>query len=193
MALSDGRENEFGAKISVTRRGALVLLSGALMTHATLGNPRQNEALATSLNYGLMDALEEHGQWAAGLSWADDIHQSMGAKVTVVARGTALGHDSAATATGLALQRLDLSGHPPDGAVVVVYGKPGVLRLRDAHSAYQMVRSSLRSGAYCAYSPLFEERPDAHMTAEVTLGWHVHSPRADPLVSSPSVQPKESS
>ncbi len=174
MALSDGRENEFGAKISVTRRRALVLLAGALMTHATLGNPRQNGVLATSLNYGLMDALEEHGQWAADLSWADDIHQSIGAKVTVVARGIASGNDSAATATGLALQGLIQSEYPPDGAVVVVYGRPGVLRLRDAHSAYRMVRSSLRPGAYCAYSPLFEERLGDHITAEVTLGWRIH-------------------
>ena len=162
------------SKLTVTRRRALVLLAGALTTRATLGNPPwQNEALATSLKHGLIDALEEHGQWATGLSWADDIHKSMGAKVTVVARETTSGNDSAATATELALQRLILRRHPPDGAVVVVCGRPGVLRLRDAHGAYQMARSSLPPDAYCAYSPLFEEGPDDNMTAKVTLGWRV--------------------
>lgn len=127
-------QTKFDSKNSVTRRRALEFLGGTFTAGITLRNPpQQSEALTSSLQYGLIDALEEHGQWAKGLSWADDIHQSMGAEVRVVARETASGHDSAATATGMALQRLVLSEHPSDGAVVVVYGKPGVLRLRDAH------------------------------------------------------------
>jgi hypothetical protein len=167
-------QTKFDAKSSVTRRRALEFLGGAFTPGITLGNlPQQSEALTGSLQYGLIDALEEHGQWATGRSWADDIHRSMRASVTAVARGTASGNDGAATATGLALQRLVSSARPPDGAVVVVYGRPGALRLRDAHSAYQMVRSSLRPDAYCAYSPLFEDGPDDRITAEVTLGWHI--------------------
>jgi hypothetical protein len=163
------------SKRSVTRRRALEFLGGTFTTGITLGNlPQHNEALASSRQYGLIDALEKHGQWAMGLSWADNIHQSMGAKVRMVARETASDHVSAAAVMVLALQRLILSEHPPDGAVVVVYGRPGTLRLRDAHSAYQMVRHSLRPDSYCAYSPLFEERPDDRITAEVTLGWRIH-------------------
>lgn len=161
--------------MTFTRRRALEFLGGTLAPCIALGNPPPpSEALFSSLPCRLIDALEERGQWATGLSWANDIHQSMGAKVTVVARGTASGHDSAAAATELALQRLILNEPPPDGAVVVVYGRPGELRLRDVHGAYQVVRKSIQPGAYCAYSPLFEEGPDDHVLAEVTLGWRIH-------------------
>jgi hypothetical protein len=64
--------------------GALLSSSAGTFTPGiTLGNlPQHNEALASSRQYGLIDALEKHGQWAMGLSWADNIHQSMRAKVT---------------------------------------------------------------------------------------------------------------
>lgn len=164
-----------GSKKSVTRRRALGFIGATLTTGITPGNPpQQSETLATFLNYGLIDALEEHGQWAAGLNWARGIHQSIGANVTLVARASASGQGNAKIATRLALQRLVVSEYPPDGAVVVVYGRPGVLQLRDAHSAYRMIRSSLRPGAYCAYSPLFDEGPGDQITAEVTLGWRTH-------------------
>ena len=158
----------------VTRRRAIEFLGGSLTTSIALGDPPQHGEVATSpRQYALIDALEKHGQWLAFLSWADDIHQSMGAKVWAIARGTASGFDCAATATRVALQRLDLSEHPPDGAVVVVYGRPGVLRMRDVHRAYQIVRSNLPPDAYCAYSPFFREAPE-HTTVEVTLGWRNH-------------------
>lgn len=160
---------------SVTRRRAIKFLAGTLTTSIAQGNPlSRTKALTSAPPYGLIDALEEHGQWATCFTWAEDVHRSMGAEVRVVARKTVLDIDSAATALGLALQRLILSDFPPDGAVVVIYGNPGVLRLRDAHSAYQMVRSSLRPDAYCAYSPFFEKRAENHITAEVTLGWRIH-------------------
>jgi hypothetical protein len=173
-------QTKFDSERFITRRRVLASLAGAFRARIALGNlPQQNEPLTSSLQYGLIDALDEHGQWAAGPSWAKDIHQSMGADVTVFARATMSGDDSVATATGFALQRLVLSEHRPDGAIVVVCGRPGALRLRDAYSAYRMVRSNLRPDAYCAYSPLSVERQDDHITAEVTLGWRIHRKELD--------------
>lgn len=167
--------NPEARKNSITRRCALGFLGGTLTPAIALASsPRQNQALTSFRQYWLIDALEEHGQWATGPSWARDIHQSMGANVTVVARGAASGNDSAATATKLALQGLVSSQLPPDGAVVVVYGRPGAVRLRDAHCAYRIVRSGLRPDDYCAYSPLFDRASDDHMTVVVTLGWRIN-------------------
>lgn len=99
----------------VTRRRALRVIGGAIASLPVLSNSPQ---LDGSLQYALIDALEEHGQWADSFFWSGDIHKSMGAEVTVFARGVASGADSAAVATMRALVKLETHKHPSAGAVV---------------------------------------------------------------------------
>lgn len=164
----ESRSRALVHKMFITRRRALALLPGAFTPHFAWSNPSP-----PNREYGLLDALEEHGQWALGFSWADDIHRSMGAGLTARAQATASSNDGAAIAAGRALQQLfTLSSHPPDGAVVVVHGRSGILRMRDVHGAYRLVRGSLPSNAYCAYSPLPGECTDNCITTEISLGWN---------------------
>lgn len=156
------------SKSLTTRRRALEVFGGVIASLPMLSHPPQKDG---TLQYALIDALEEHGQWADNFFWSGDIHKSMGAEVTVFARGVASGEDGAAVATMRALLKLEAHEHPPVGAVVVLSGAPGVLRLSDARVAYRMVRSGLPSAAYCAYSPLYDECAEDRITAEIAVGW----------------------
>jgi hypothetical protein len=156
----------------VSRRSLLKRL-GAILAPGTVLDYAQTPTVVTpSRRYGMMDAMEEHGQWASSPLWAQDIHKAMGAQVTALAVGTASGIDRAEIATELALQQVELVANPPDGAVVIVCCAPGPQTFRETYHAYLHVRDRLPLDAYCVYSPLASDMSPDKVTVNVALGWY---------------------
>jgi len=159
----------WGNEAVINRRGVLKLALGLAAVHA-LGEHRGCGMEGPSA-HGLMDAFDEHGQWASSHGWARDIHQTMGAKLLRFVRHTARGPDAACVATERALQGVDLLASPPTGAVVIVCSAEGAENLRRAYDAYRLVRDQLPLDSYCAYSPLLADIPPGEATVNVAFGW----------------------
>lgn len=119
----------------------------------------------------LLEALEQHGQWACDGTWASAIHRSMGALFTVAGTKEVSGTDFAEAATDLISRMVTIRGRAPDGATVVVTGPHGALGVRDAHDARQAVLRHFPLIPYCACSPRFECEGQEVLTVEVALGW----------------------
>lgn len=157
---------------TATRRDVLKLVGCVLTTTITPASARRQSGAAQGVRRGLIEALEQHGSCARSLSWAHDLHESMGAREICASRYTASGDNSVETATRLALSWFDLAAKPPDGAVVVVCSASGPECLRGAHTAYRLVRHRLPIAAYCAYSHLERGMPRDSVTVHVALGWY---------------------
>lgn len=156
----------------LTRRDLLKKLPLAMVAVNSTGERRaRGVRVPDPSDYGLMDALEEHGQWASSVLWAYDIHRTMGGRVVRLLRQFARGPDAIPPATSLAMQRFHPCSKPPSGAVVIVCSAPGPQHIRCAHTAYTLVRDHLPLNAYCAYSPLVLDLAFSEVVVLVALAW----------------------